>query len=87
MTILILYFLAGVLQDFLVTLNWRFIAEKRPALAAIFSFVATVVSFVVLYDILTRLDAQRSIISIFVYAAGVGVGTLLGMAFKPGFKS
>ena len=86
MIYLIWYFLAGVLQDFLVTLNWRFIAEKRPILASLFSFVATVVSFVVLYDILTRLDAQRSIISIIVYAAGVGVGTLLGMAFKPGFK-
>jgi uncharacterized protein YebE (UPF0316 family) len=86
MTYLILYFLAGILQDFLVTLNWRYVTEKKPILATLFSFLATIVSLTVLYNILTRLDVERGLIAILVYSAGVGLGTFFGMKFKPGFK-
>ena len=61
---LLIYFLAGVLQDFL---------------PSVFSFVVTLVSMFVLYNILTRLDEERSIVAIIVYAVGIVVGTLLGM--------
>lgn len=83
---LILYFLAGILQDFLVTLNWRYVSHNKPVPAVIFSFLATIVSFTVLYDIVTKLDSSRSITAIIIYSLGVGVGTFLGMKFKFGFK-
>lgn len=83
---LLLYFIAGIVQDFLATLNWRYVAEKNIPLATIFSFLATVTGFIVLYDIFTRLDAERSLVSISVYALGVGVGTFIAMKFKPGFS-
>lgn len=51
-----------------------------------FSFLATVVGLTVLYNIVTSLDPGKSIAAIIIYAAGVTVGTLLAMKFKPGFK-
>ena len=84
---LILYFLAGVLQDFLLTLNWRFINKERAIPAAFFSFAVTVVTMLVLYNILTQLDKQRSIVAIIVYALGIGIGTILGMKTKIGSKN
>ena len=83
---LIIYFLAGILQDFLLTLNYRFIAKDKIALAVLTSFLVTVVSMLVLYNILTKLDTQRSIVAIIVYAVGIATGTLLAMKFKYGFK-
>ncbi|MEI6396895.1 MAG: hypothetical protein WCO48_02400 [Candidatus Taylorbacteria bacterium] len=38
----------------------------------------------VLYNVLNRLDSERSIIAIIVYALGIGTGTFLGMKFKIG---
>jgi len=79
---LILYFLAGVLQDFLLTLNWRFIAKEKAFPAAAFSFIVTIVSMAVLYNIVTQLDKDRSIIAIVIYALGVSAGTIIGMKAK-----
>jgi hypothetical protein len=82
---IILYFLAGILQDFLLTLNWRFIAKHKILPATGLSFAVTIVTLLVLYNILAHLDEQRSLIAIVVYAAGVATGTFLGMKFKFGF--
>lgn len=81
---LIFYFLAGIIQDFLVTLNWRFIAKERAIPAAIFSVSVTIVSMLVLYNIITQLDKERSIVAIAIYALGIGTGTILGMKTKIG---
>jgi uncharacterized protein YebE (UPF0316 family) len=78
----VIYFLAGVLQDFLLTLNWRFIAKEKAVPAAVLSFAVTVVTMLVLYNILTQLDRQRSITAIIVYALGIGLGTILGIKTK-----
>jgi len=83
---LFVYFLAGVLQDFLLTLNWRFIAKERTMPASILSFITTIVSMLVLYTIITQLDRERSVIAILVYASGIAVGTILGMKTNIGFK-
>jgi uncharacterized protein YebE (UPF0316 family) len=83
---LIVYFLAGIVQDFLLTLNWRFVAKDKILPASIYAFLTTVVSLLVLYNILTRLDSERSFIAIIVYALGIGTGTFLGMKVKYGFK-
>ncbi|HZX50224.1 MAG TPA: DUF5698 domain-containing protein [Candidatus Paceibacterota bacterium] len=82
----VLYFLAGIVQDFLVTLDWRFIAKNKVAPATLLSFLGTVVAMLVLYNILTQLDANRGITAIIVYAAGIAAGTFLGMKFKFGLK-
>ena len=84
---LIIYFLAGVLQDFLLTLNWRFIAKEKAIPAAIFSFAVTVVTMLVLYNILTQLDRQRSITAIIAYALGIGLSTILGIKTKISSKN
>ncbi len=76
------YFLAGVLQDFLFTLNIKYVAVNRVILAMLTSFLITVVNLVVLYNILAAFDSQRSIVAIVVYAAGIACGTLLGMKLK-----
>jgi len=83
---LIVYFFAGIVQDFLLTLNWRFVAKEKPLPAVTFSFLTTVVSMIVFYDILTQLDSQRSIVAIIIYALGIGTGTYLGMKVKKGLQ-
>ncbi|MCX6786056.1 MAG: DUF5698 domain-containing protein [Candidatus Komeilibacteria bacterium] len=79
---LIIYFFAGMLQDFLVTLNWRFVAKDKPYRAATFSFTYNIVYLLVLYNILTQLNGESSIVAIVVYSLGIGSGTILGMKAK-----
>jgi len=79
---ILLFFLAGVLQDFLLTLNWRFIAKEKAIPASILSFLVTMITMTVLYSILLKLDAQRSIVAIVIYALGIASGTFLGVKFK-----
>ncbi len=78
----LLYFFAGLLQDFLWTLNVRFIVKSRLVLAGSSSVLATLVTMVVLYSILTRIEDERSIIAIVIYALGVGAGTVFAMKLK-----
>ena len=83
---LIVYFLAGVVQDFFWTLNLRYVAKERTFLAVLFSFLTIVVSMVVLYKIINDLDPEESIIAIIIYAFGVAIGTFLAMKLKIGKK-
>lgn len=76
---LVIYFLVGVVQDFFFTLNLRYIAEKKVVLAVFFSFLTVLMSMLVLYNILSDLDSERSIIAIIVYSCGVAVGTYAAM--------
>jgi len=82
----IIYFIAGVIQDFLLTLNWRYMAKDRIWGASLFSFLTTIISFIVLYNILTKLDQERSLIAIVIYSLGIATGTFLGMKTKIGMK-
>jgi len=79
---LIIYFLAGVLQDFIFTLNLRYVAQHKILLAMVTSFFTVVVSLAVLYNILTQLNPGNSIIAIIIYASGIAVGTFLAMKLK-----
>jgi len=81
---LLIFFTVGIIQDFLATLNWRYVAKGKALPAVTFSFLTTVVSMTVFYDILTRLDSNKSIIAILFYSLGIGAGTFLAMKFKPG---
>lgn len=80
-----LYFFAGILQDFLLTLNWRYINNDKVILAALTSFIVTITGLLVLYNIITHMNDNRGIAAILVYAAGITTGTVLGMKFRPGF--
>lgn len=81
---LTVYFFAGVLQDFLLTLNWRFVANEKIIPASFFSFIVTIVSMVALYGILSDLGGQNSILAIVVYSLGIATGTFLGMKIDIG---
>jgi len=81
---LIIFYFTGILQDFLLTLNWRYIAKNKVLPASILSFAVTIVTLTVLYNILSKLDSERSIFAIIIYALGIGTGTFLGMKFKIG---
>ena len=69
-----------------MTLNWRFVSKDRAIHASFYSFLASLISFVVLYDILRRLDSERSITAIVVYSLGIAAGTFLGTKLKIGSK-
>ena len=86
MLMYIIYFLAGVLQDFLFTVNLRYVAMNKTFLAVLSSFLTVVVSMLVLYNIVTQLDSQKGIAAIIIYASGVASGTYLAMKFKIGLK-
>lgn len=86
MILYLLYFLAGVSQDFLFTLNLRYVAKNKVWLAVLTSFLVTVVGLLVLYNILTNFDSERSILAIIIYAAGIATGTFFAMKFKLGMK-
>jgi ABC-type maltose transport system permease subunit len=83
----LIYFIAGVAQDFLSTLNWRYVAEKKIIPAMIFSFLTVAVGMVVLYNIVKDLDPQKSILAIIIYCGGIAVGTFLAMRFRIGSKN
>ncbi|MDD3086915.1 MAG: hypothetical protein PHH45_03220 [Patescibacteria group bacterium] len=78
----LIFFVAGIVQDFVVTLNWRYIAKEKVLLASLFSFLTTVITLGVLYSILTRLDETRSIPAILAYSIGVATGTFIAMKVK-----
>ena len=82
----VLYFLIGVLEDFLITLNFRYVAKERAFPAAFFSFLSTIVSMAIVYHILTLFDARRGALAITIYALGIAAGTFLAMKFNPDFK-
>ena len=83
---LVIYFFAGIIQDFLFTLNVKYVAKGKIIPAVFSSFATVVVSMIVLYNIITQLDTERSIFAIIIYAVGIAVGTFFAMKFKVGLK-
>lgn len=84
--LLTIYFLAGVLQNIIFTLNVRYVAREKIFPAVLCSFLTVIVGMTVFYNIITRLGNQRGIIAIIIYALGIGVGTFLAMKLKIGLK-
>ena len=77
-----MYFFAGVLQDFLFTINLRYVAKDKIFLSVVTSFLTIVVSMLALYNIITQLDPSNGIAAIIIYCLGVAFGTFLAMKFK-----
>lgn len=75
----IIYFLVGVIQDIILTLNWRYISENRATASAISAFMSAFISLIVLYNIITTLTNGRNFLAIIVYASGIGVGTYIAI--------
>lgn len=84
---LAIYYLIGILQDFLLTLNWRYVAKDRPLPAVSYSFLTTVLSWLVFYNILADFNPQKNILEIIIYSLGVCTGTFLAMKLKLGSKN
>jgi len=82
---LAVYFLVGVVQDFFFTMNLKYVAKEKVWAAIIYSFLAVLMSMLVLYNILRDIDNQRSILAIFVYSLGIAAGTYVAMKM-PGLK-
>lgn len=81
---LMIYFAVGILQDVFWTLNVKYVANEKPVMAASFSFFTSMISMGIFYDILTRLDSERSWIAIVVYSLGISVGTFIAMKSRFG---
>ena len=84
---LFIFYLVGLLQEFLLVLYIRFIDENKILPAVILSFVTIVIGLLVIYNILAQLETKKSIITIIVYASGIATGTFLAMKTKKGFKN
>ncbi len=78
-TTLVIYFFVGVIQDFFFTMNLKYVAREKVLAAVIFSFLAVSMSMLVLYNIISGLDPQKSILAIIVYSCGIAVGTYIAM--------
>ncbi len=78
----IVYFFAGVLQDFLFTVNLRYVSKDKIFMSVATSFLTVVVSMLALYNIVTQLDPANGIPAIIIYCLGVAFGTYLAMKFK-----
>jgi hypothetical protein len=74
----IIFFLAGILQDVIITYYYQTIAKEYAIRSAILATLVTLVNVVVLYKILTGIEDQVLSI-ILVYAIGNGVGTMIVM--------
>jgi len=83
---LFIFYLVGLLQEFLTTLYFRFIAKGKIISAVILSFATTLIGLLVIYNILTQLETRKGVIAIIVFALGVATGTFLAMKIKRGFK-
>ncbi len=70
------------MQDVIFTLNIRFVGLNKILPAIVTSFLITLMSTLVLYNILSKLDEQRSIPAIIAYASGIAVGTFFAMKLK-----
>ncbi len=82
---IIVYFLVGLLQDFIIALYTRLINKGAAISSAVLSTLITIINLAVIYSILARFDSEKSILAILAYALGNGVGTFIGTKFKIGF--
>jgi len=76
---LVIYFFVGVVQDFFFTLNSRYVAEHKILPAVAFSFLTILMSMLVLYNILSDINSEKSILAIVIYSLGIATGTYVAM--------
>ncbi len=84
---LLIFYLIGLLQDFLSVLLLRFISRGKTVPAVVLSFITMLIGLLVIYNILTKLETQKSMAAIIVYSLGVATGTFFAMKVKRGFKN
>jgi NhaP-type Na+/H+ and K+/H+ antiporter len=76
---LLVYFGAGIVQDFIFTMHVRYVVKKKIIPAVACSFLTVFASMIILYNILKDLDYNRNMLAIFVYSCGIAMGTYLAM--------
>ena len=75
---LILYFLGGIIQDFLFTLSLRLVNREMPWRAASVAFLDNFVSVGILYSILRKFDSERTLLAIVIYSFRNSLRSLFG---------
>jgi uncharacterized protein YebE (UPF0316 family) len=73
---LIFYFLAGIVGDFLVSLNYRLLNSGHKGYASVCTVITVFILLSVIKTISSDIDAVNEIAC---YALGSGVGTYLSM--------
>ena len=84
--IYLIYFGAGILQDIVITLYYRFVIDKRAFGSGVLSFIVTLINLTILYGILSSLGPDSGIKLILVYALGNAVGAYLAVRFTKNIK-
>ena len=79
---LLLFYIAGLLQDLLWTLTIGAVSERKTYFAASLSFVNTVSGTIIFYRIFEQIDQDSGLLAILVYGLGVATGTIIGMEYK-----
>jgi hypothetical protein len=74
----LLYLLCGLVMDILVTLHGRAIVSRRPLYVGLLSGVITLVSLLLLENLIV----SRSTVLLVAYAFGSGLGGVIGMYVK-----
>jgi hypothetical protein len=74
----LLYLGLGIVIDFLITIQYRAVSEKRVWLATLMSFAITLIGTLLIQEIVV----SKSIGLILSYALGTGIGTFIGMVVK-----
>jgi len=78
MFLILLYFLLGLVIDVLITLHTKSVILDRRLFAAILSSSITLVSMLIIQNIIV----SNSLYLIISYALGTGFGTFIGMCLK-----
>lgn len=60
----------------------RFVHRERALLVGLFSFLVSMLSVWVLYDIITRIGQARGMIAIVIYSLGFAAGSFTAMKLK-----
>ena len=81
---IIIYFLVGLIQDFLIAFYYRLVTKGAGFPAGFLSFLITIINLAVIYTILEKFNLETSFLAIFAYAIGNGVGTYIGVKSKLG---
>lgn len=75
----LIYFIVGLVYDILITLYYLAISDRRSVMAGFWSFVITMVSIFVLYELIPSKDF---VVQLLAYALGCGVGTYFTVKYN-----
>ena len=83
MWLYLIFFIVGVIEDFIGTMTLRYLIAKRIWATTISTFAITIISLAVFYGIFIKIEEDpKRFLAILVYSLGISVGTFLAMKIK-----